>query len=81
MRGLVVVSIQGMIYSSFVIVEMLSHRDRLYAKALLFIVFFYLAFFSANAFGYSTKHAVKLTFTTLAFFFFFQRVFWWFISL
>jgi hypothetical protein len=79
MRGMLVISIQNIIYSGFVIIEMLSNRDKLYAKGLLFIVFIYLAFFTANALGYSSKHSLKLTLTTLIFFFILQRTAWWLI--
>jgi hypothetical protein len=76
-RGLMVISIQNIIYSGFIVVEMLSHHDRVYAKILLFIVFFYLAFFTANAYGYRSLGAIKLTLCTSAAFFLLQQTFWW----
>jgi hypothetical protein len=80
MKGLVVISIQNIIYSSFLMVEMLSQQDRTYAKILLFIVFLYLAFFTANASGYSSKHAIKMTMGSLTAFFLLQQAFLWILS-
>jgi hypothetical protein len=77
MKGLVVISLQNIIYSGFLMVEMLSQQDRIYAKVLLFCVFLYLAFFIANAYGYSTKRAIKITFASLSVFFLFQQAFHW----
>ncbi|MBM7659530.1 hypothetical protein JOC85_000297 [Bacillus mesophilus] len=77
MKGLVVISLQNLIYSCFLIVEMLSQQDRIYAKILLFCVFLYLAFFVANAYGYNTRHSLKITLSTLSVFFLLQQVFSW----
>jgi hypothetical protein len=77
MKGLVVISLQNLIYSCFLMVEMLSQQDRIYAKILLFCVFLYLAFFVANAYGYNTKRSIKITIGTLSVFFLFQQAFRW----
>ncbi|WP_246944084.1 hypothetical protein [Bacillus pinisoli] len=77
MKGLVVISLQNIIYSSFLVVEMLSQQDRLYAKTLLFIVFLYLAFFIAGAYGYTTKKALKMTMGSVTIFFLFQQICHW----
>ncbi|MFZ3588110.1 hypothetical protein ACOI1C_02295 [Bacillus sp. DJP31] len=80
MRGLLVISLQNIIYSSFLMVEMNSQHDRLYAKVLLFMVFLYLAFFTANISGYNTKRAFKMTIGSLTAFLLLQQAFWWVYS-
>ncbi|WP_456275653.1 hypothetical protein [Bacillus sp. AK128] len=77
MKGIVVISLQNIIYSSFLMVEMLSQQDRLYAKVLLFLVFVYLAFHIATANGFSPKNSIKITLGSLVMFFLFQQAFHW----
>jgi hypothetical protein len=80
-RGMLVISVQNLIYSGFIFIEMLSKREWIYAKGLLLIVFLHLAFIAANALGYSTKYSLKLTVITFTLFYSLQQTFWWLFSL
>ncbi|WP_242222149.1 hypothetical protein [Bacillus cereus group sp. BfR-BA-01380] len=57
------------IWSGFSIVLLLSSRDKLHYKVLLFFVFFYLAYVSAYIMLHSRKEAIFFTVTNSLLFF------------
>ncbi|ENQ3104546.1 hypothetical protein SAMN04488168_101176 [Bacillus sp. 491mf] len=57
------------IWGAFSVVLLLSSRDKLHYKVLLFFVFFYLAYVIANMMLHSRKEAILFTITNSLLFF------------
>ncbi|RST60894.1 hypothetical protein D5F11_006005 [Siminovitchia terrae] len=65
MKKYVALLLQLMVWSGFTLVEWLSGRDHILAKAILFSVFFYLAFLITRMIVKSNKTTFFITITSL----------------
>ena len=66
MKKYVALILQLMIWSGFTLVEWLSGRDHILAKAILFSVFFYLAFLLARMIVKSNRTTIFITVASLS---------------
>ncbi|WP_110112413.1 hypothetical protein [Bacillus sp. CGMCC 1.16541] len=73
--------IQLIIWSGYTVIEMISNRDQLLAKVILFFVFAYLAYLVAETTLKKKKSAFSTTLMTFTTFFICQRLAWLLIEI